>query len=128
MSFSPIFDFEVFVNGPKNTRNRVNPENCLLPNSAFQLMQILGQNGYPCKIVPGPPLGAFGDVFAAPFAFSGPVTWFEFTKKDGTPAYERAGAVAAFWDRATNTDTGEVDEKTALRNALVDVKNVIEGN
>lgn len=129
MSFYPLFNPNVYVENANGTRNRVNPENCLYPNSAFELQNILGANGYPCALVSGPALGAFDDVFKGGYDLSSTVPWFAFDgKKPGEIVYERAGSLGAYWVRATNADTQEVDEKTALRNALTDVKNVIEGN
>lgn len=125
--FQPVFNFDIYVNNPDGSRNRVNPENCLYPNSAFKLSQVLGSNGYPCAIVPGPALGPFGSVFAGGYDLSSSVPWLQFDGNNG-PVYERAGSIAAFWIRATNADTGQTDQKTALRNAISDIKNVIEGN
>ena len=128
MDYQPLFNFNVFVTAPDGSRNRVNPEQCLLPDSAFQLANILGEAGYPCAIVSGPAEGGFLDVFKGGFAITSTVPWFQFAGDSG-PVYARAGDdVAAWWDRAYNSDTGAIDQKTALKNAIVDIKNRIAGN
>lgn len=126
--FYPLFNPQVYVTDPNGNRTRVNPENCLYPNSAFELSLLLGQHGCPCVVVAGPALGNFSDVFKGGYEISESVPWLQFKGASGNDVYERAGSLGAFWLRATNEDTHQVDDKTALRNCLADVKNVIAGN
>ena len=97
--FQPEFREDVFVDqaGPAGStvQEEVNPENCATAECAFNLTLVLSQNGYPCSIVPGPALGAFGDVFHGPVAITSTVAWLKL--QDGTA--ERAGSLAAYWKR-----------------------------
>lgn len=129
--YRPVFRVDVYVNNPDGSTTPVNPEYCLYDHNAAELAALLGANGYPCTVVQGPPLGNFGEEFSFGFSFSSTVAWLMFSglsRQKVDPAYERAGALGAFWSRATNTETGETDQKTALRNAIADIENVIKGN
>ncbi len=127
--FKPIFNQYVYVNNPDGSQTRVNPEHCLYPNSAWELSLLLGKNGYPCTIVPGPANKGFGDgnLFGIGFSETSTVPWLQFAGANGL-VQERAGELASNWIRATNDDTGVTDQKTALRNAITEVKNLIAGN
>jgi len=97
--FVPAFRTDVFVDqpGPNATdvNEEVNPLDCATAECAFNLAVVLGQNGYPCAIVPGPALGGFTDVFKGGDVITSTVPWLKFV--DGT--VEIAGQLAAFWQR-----------------------------
>ena len=121
MDFTPEFDQNVYVLNPDGSKNQVNPEYCATPLCAYQLALVMWEAGHPCTVTPGPALGEWGSTFGGNFTITQNVPWLQF-EKDGQIGRERAGSLAAFWMRATNQDTGIIDQKTALRNALADVE------
>lgn len=130
IQFYPRFNDGVFVNNPNGTRTHISRENCLMPDSAMELVVLLAHNGVQAQITPGPANKSWDGLIGVGFSFTEMVPWLVFTKADGSPHYEMAGQLGGYWLRATNNDVEPptIDYKTALKNCLTDIRNVIEGN
>lgn len=102
--FHPTFRQE-YVTNPNGVRTPINPKMCLSDESAVLLAKLLGENGFPCFIVPGPPLGRLGGGFST----SVTVPWLQF----GDGPTLNAGLIADYWQHQT--------PDVALRYALIDV-------
>lgn len=109
-TFKPAFRNDVTVQVAGKVA-QVNPEYCLSEESAFELQQLLTDQGKPSRIIQGHPMDIHGGAAA-----SSTVAYLQFLDgPDGNPGTKvSAGIIAAYWAHQT--------WNVALRYAIAEIE------